>query len=101
MARRWHPPPDKNVLNDNSQELKREIRKIKEEHFNSFINNLASDIKTEYSLWKDPKKLKSSIILISPVRKRKIRWAKNYQLEAVLFAEQRGVSTIRMIQQPF
>lgn len=62
-------PKVKTILNNKSQELKREIMKIKEEYFNSHISELRPDKDINYSSWKATRKIKSNQINVSNKKK--------------------------------
>jgi len=57
--RRWHQtrdPQDKRELNNLAQQLKREIKELKNESFSAYLSELTNDNNTVYSLWKATKK---------------------------------------------
>jgi hypothetical protein len=59
--KRWRQtrcPEDKKLLNTLCEQLKQEIRKIKNESFTRFLSDLSEDEEMDYSLWKASKYLK-------------------------------------------
>lgn len=87
--RRWQQtrdPIDKNILNNKTQRLNREIRKIKEESINTYLKELTAGSETEYSLWKATKRLKRPIIQAPPIRKEDGSWARDNKQKAEIFA---------------
>lgn len=60
---------NKNILNNKTQQLKREIQKLKKESINSYVKNLSAKESTKYSLWKATKKLRRPINHAPPIRK--------------------------------
>lgn len=88
--RRWQQtrdPSHKNTLNNKTQQLKREIQKLKEESINTFLENLTADEETEYSLWKATRKLKRPNTQIPPIRKVDGTWARDNKQKAETFAD--------------
>ena len=88
--KRWQQsrdPVDKNILNNLSQSLNREIKKFKEDSLKKYVSNLSADKKTNYSLWKATKKLKSTVTHRAPIRKSDSSWAKSNIEKAEAFAE--------------
>ena len=88
--RKWQQtrqPSDKTQLNRLTQQLKREILKIKNESFEIFLKGLSSDKNTEYSLWRATKGLKQSKTYNSPIQNSDGNWARSDQEKANLFAD--------------
>lgn len=90
IRKKWQQtrsPADKTALNTITQQIKREIKEIKNETFQSYLSELTADSDTEYSLWKATKGLKKSIAQIPPIRDEEGVWAKSNQQKANMFAE--------------
>lgn len=88
--KKWHQtrsPQDKKILNNLTQQLKREIQQLKNESFNTYLKNLTNDQSTDYSLWKATKNLKRPMMQIPPIRKTNGKWAKSEEEKAIRFAE--------------
>lgn len=88
--RKWQQtrdPSDKNILNNKTQQLKREIQKLKEESINNFVLNLRADKETDYSLWKITKTIKRPITQIPPIKKKDGTWARSNKQKAETFAD--------------
>ena len=79
-------PTDKNILNNLSQKLKREIKKLKEESIDYYLQKLTPDIDTDYSLWKATRRINKHIAPIPPIRKGTGPWARDNKEKADLFA---------------
>jgi len=58
----------KQITNNLSQRLKREIRKFKNHKFNAYVEGLTNEKRTNYSLWKATKNLKRPIMQIPPIK---------------------------------
>lgn len=89
LRRKWQQtraPQDKTNLNNASQQLKREIQRIKNETISAYLKELTDDSSTEYSLWKATKRLKRPIMQIPPIRQEDNKWAKNSEQKANRFA---------------
>ena len=59
--RRWHQtrdPQDKTELNNLAQQLKREIKELKNDSISAYLSEMNNYNNTDYSLWKVTKKLK-------------------------------------------
>ena len=70
--RRWHQtrnPQDKTELNNLAQQLKREIKELKNDTISAYLRELTNDNSTDYSLWKAIKNLSRPIMQIPPIRK--------------------------------
>jgi hypothetical protein len=50
-------PQDKTELNNLAQQLKREIKELKNVSISAYLRELTNDNKTDYSLWKATKNL--------------------------------------------
>lgn len=89
--KRWQQsrdPSDKNVLNNITQQLSREIKKYKENSLKNYISNLSVEKETNYSLWKATNKIKqNSVNHNAPIKKIDGSWAKSNNEKAELFAE--------------
>lgn len=88
--KKWHQtrdPQDKKLLNNLTQQLKREIQQVKNESINSYLRKLTNDRSTDYSLWKATKNLKRPIMQIPPIRNANGKWAKSEEEKAKRFAE--------------
>jgi hypothetical protein len=86
--RKWERaryPADKTVFNNKTQELKREIRKLKYETMKLFLINLTGDEETYYSLSK--KWMKKPIMPIPPIRKGQGNWTRENKQKTDLFAD--------------
>lgn len=89
LRRKWQlsrDPEDKTRLNNATQHLKREIRKIKDESMNTYLRNLKNDSSTDYSLWRATKKLKRPIIQDPPIKRPDGNWARSSNQKADIFA---------------
>ena len=56
---RWHQtrhPQGKTELNNLAQQLKREIKELKNDTISGYLRELTNDNSTDYSLWKATKK---------------------------------------------
>lgn len=80
-------PEDKRVLNKLTQQLKEEIKIIKNESFQSFLRELTDDKDTDYSLWRAAKILKRPIKYAPPIRRDDGEWARSDREKAEVFAE--------------
>ena len=78
---------DKTILNNKTQILDREIRKIKEVSISSYLQNLTDDKDKNYSLWIATKKIKRPITSVPPIRKDMGSWARDNKQKAKVFAE--------------
>jgi predicted house-cleaning noncanonical NTP pyrophosphatase (MazG superfamily) len=71
--RRWHQTRDpqyKMELNNLAQQLKREIKELKNDSISAFLSELTNDSNTDYSLWKaTKKKIKRPVMQFPPIRK--------------------------------
>jgi hypothetical protein len=89
IRKRWQQyrvPRDKTRLNQITQQLKREIQKIKSESINSYLRELSYEKDTEYSLWKAMKRIKRPKMQNPPLRQADGTWARSNQEKANLFA---------------
>lgn len=88
--KRWQQsrdPADKNILNNLSQQLSREIKWFKENSLKNYLSNLTAEKESNYSLWKATKKLKNTVAHSAPIRKTDGTWAKSNKEKAEVFAE--------------
>lgn len=79
-------PADKTVLNNLTQQLKREIQKIKQESIKQYLENMTADEKTDYSLWKATKKIKRPTTHVPPIKNEDGSWAVSNRDKAEVFA---------------
>ena len=79
-------PQYKTNLNNDTQQLKREIHHIQNKSINTYLRSLTSDSATDYSLWKTTKRLKSPIMHIPPIRQEDGKWVRNNTQKADIFA---------------
>lgn len=90
LRRKWHQtraPADKTRLNNATQQLKREIQRIKNESISDYLRELTNDKATDYSLWKVTKRLKRPMVQNPPIRNADGSWARNNTQKANRFAE--------------
>lgn len=88
--RRWQQtrdPQDKSILNNLTQQLRREIKILKEDSIKDYLRGLTNEKTTDYSLWKAMKKIKRPIMQIPPIRTIEGKWAKTNKHKAEIFAE--------------
>lgn len=78
---------NKNKLNRLTQQLQREISKIKNESINKYLRELTDDECTDYSLWKAAKKINKPVQHIPPLRKENRTWARNPKEKVDAFAD--------------
>lgn len=78
---------DKTNLNRASQQLKRLLKRLKNEWFQEFSSSLTPLQDTNYSLWKVTKSIKQPKTPIPPLLKQDGSWAKSDQEKANTFAE--------------
>lgn len=70
-------------INNLTQQLKREIKGIRDKCISSHLRKLTNERTTHYSLWKATKKLKRPIVQISPVETEDGTWAKSSEQKQV------------------
>lgn len=80
-------PDDKTNLNRLTQQLKREIKAIKNESVEKYLRELSYGQDTDYSLWKATKKIKRPIAHIPPIQQENGSWARSNKQKAEIFAE--------------
>lgn len=88
--RRWQQsrdPADKTILNNKTQQLRREIQKLKEDSISTYLKELSANEETDCSLWKATKKIKRPVTSIPPIRSNNGSWARDNKQKAELFAE--------------
>lgn len=88
--KRWQQsrdPADKNILNNLTQQLSREIKRFKDNSLKNYLSNLTAGKETQYSLWKATKKLKNTVAHRAPIKKADGSWAKSNKEKAEIFAE--------------
>lgn len=89
IRRRWQQfrnPADKTMLNNLCQRLKREIKEIKNEAINSYLNELSTEMESGHSLWKAIRRFKRPIIQCPPIKKPNGEWARDDHEKADVFA---------------
>jgi hypothetical protein len=89
-------PENKTILNNLTQQLTREIRKIKNESVNKYLQELTAEGETDYSLWRATKYLKRPVCHISPLRRENGTWAKENKEKAELFAEHLKILSLQI-----
>lgn len=90
LRKKWQQsrsPGDKNILNNATQHLRREIQKLKNKNFNKYLSELSYDNKTDYSLWKATKQFKRPVEQKCAVRNTEGNYAKSNIEKANMFAE--------------
>ena len=88
--KRWQQsrdPADKNILNNLTQQLSREIKQFKENSLKNYVSNLSAGKESQYSLWKATKKMKNTVAHSAPIKKTDGTWAKSNKEKAETFAE--------------
>lgn len=80
-------PRDKGVLNNLTQQLKREINGIKNESIHRYLRNLNNEKDTNYSLWKAARKFKRPIVHIPPIKQDDGNWARSNKQKCEIFAD--------------
>jgi hypothetical protein len=69
------------------QQLTREIRKLKNESVNKYLQEFTAESQTDYSLWRATKYLKRPVYHKPPLRRENGTWAKENKEKAELFTE--------------
>jgi len=90
LRRKWHQsrsPADKSNFNRGNDVLRREIRKYKNECFNTHLQSLSADKISDYSLWKAAKNVNRPIRHAPPIKMNDNSWAKTDQQKVDAFAE--------------
>lgn len=90
LRRKWQQtsaPQDKAKLNKLSTQLKEEIKQLKNDSIRDALENLTSDKRTDYSLWKATKTLKRPIMHSPPIKNYDGSWAKSNAQTAKRFPE--------------
>lgn len=88
--KRWQQsrdPADKNILNNLTQQLNREIKWFKDNSLKNYLSNLSAEKESNYSLWKATKKFKNTVAHRAPIRKSDGSWAKSNHDKSEVFAE--------------
>lgn len=88
--KRWQQsrdPSDKNILNNITQQLSREIKFFNENSLKTHLSNLSAEKETQYSLWKATKKSKNKVAHSAPIKKPDGTWAKSDKEKTEIFAE--------------
>lgn len=78
-------PTGKNILNNKTPQLEREIQQLKGKSTIRYLHELTTASEAEYSLWKAAKRLKRPIIQIPSIRTTKGNWAKYNKQKADTF----------------
>jgi uncharacterized protein (UPF0305 family) len=68
-GKKTRSPENKTILNNLMQQLTREIRKIKNESVNKYLQELTAESETDYSLWRATKYLKRPVCHKPPLRR--------------------------------
>jgi hypothetical protein len=79
-------PEHKSRYNEAARKLKDQIKRVKEETFQTHLQNLTATVDTDYSLWKETKRLKQLTQRVPPVRKADQTWARSDTEKANTFA---------------
>lgn len=88
--RRWNQtrhPTDKTILNNKAQQLRREIKKVKEDSISSYLSTITPYESTNYSLWKATKKIKRPITQIPTIKRKDGSWARDSKAKAETFSD--------------
>lgn len=88
VRKRWQETRDpviKSELNKLTKELKNALKENKNQEFNSRMTSLTADESTDYSLWKEVKKLNSSNFRDTPLKDPSGRWVTDNLEKANLF----------------
>jgi len=88
--RRWQKtraPQVKTELNNLTQQLKREIKELKNDSVSSYLRELTNDNNTDYSLWKATKKTNRPTMQTPPIRTTDGKWARSNEQKAQRFAD--------------
>lgn len=80
-------PDDKRVLNNLCEQLKNEIKAIKNECFENFLRELTADESSDYSLWKATKYLNRPKNHDPPIRNNDGNWARRDKEKSEIFAD--------------
>jgi hypothetical protein len=75
-------PEDKRRNKEATRKLKHQIRRIKEETFQTRLQSLTAPADTYHSLWKATKRLKQPTQHIPPIRSAEETWARSDKEEA-------------------
>lgn len=78
-------PRDKTNLNRATQNLKRNLRHLKNEWFSNYTANLSPNESTDYSLWKATRGMKRTNIPIPPISKSDGTWARSHVEKSEVF----------------
>jgi hypothetical protein len=73
---------NKTILNNLTQQLTREIRKIKNKSVNKYLQELTAESETDYSLWRVTKYLKRPVCHKLPLRRENGTWDKENKEKA-------------------
>jgi hypothetical protein len=87
--RKWQQtrdPRDKTQFNNLTQQLRREIKEVKNETFTRYLNELSNDSSTDYSLWKATRCIKRPTIQNAPIKQINGTWARDNQQKSDTFA---------------
>jgi hypothetical protein len=78
IRRRWQMsrhPEDKRRYNEVARKLKDQIKRIKGETLQTYLQGLTATADTDYSLWKATKRVKQPAQRIPPIRNADQNWA--------------------------
>jgi hypothetical protein len=78
---------NKTILNNLTQQLTREIRKMKDETVNKYLQEHNAESETDYSLWRATKYLKRPVCHKPPLKRENGTWDRENNEKAELFAE--------------
>jgi hypothetical protein len=87
LAKKTRTGENKTILNNLTQQLTREIRKLKNESVNKYLQELNAESETDYSLWRATKYLKRPVCHKPPLKGRIVHGLKKNKEKAELFAE--------------
>ena len=88
--KRWQltrTPQDKQHYNKTAKELKRLLQTLKNEGFQTYLQELTATKDTDYSLWKATRKIKQHQYQIPPIRINHNTWARTDRQKATAFAQ--------------
>jgi hypothetical protein len=79
-------PEDKPTCSEVTRKLKDQIKRIKEETFQTYLQSSTATDDAYYSLWKTTKRLKQPTQRIPPIRIADQTWARSHKEKAKTFA---------------
>jgi hypothetical protein len=89
FRRRWQMsrhPEDKRKCNEATRQLKDQIKRVKEETFQTHLQSLRATVDTDYSLWKATERLNQPTQRIPPIRNADQTWARSDKEKANTFS---------------